>query len=125
LRLSCSPLCFIDGNVDVAPLLHPFYGRHYRSAEVPLSDKGQRKMAGRSGLKASQRGRVAAVSRAVSAAPVRVPDEPVRWKERRGTYQRDVGDGEHSEVQIGERVYRVKTSELIFGAASAAPKGAS
>jgi hypothetical protein len=77
-------------------------------------------MAGRSGLKASQRGRAPAVARVVSAAPVRVLDEPVRWKDRRGTYQRDVGDGEHSEIQIGERVYRVKTSELVFGAASAA-----
>jgi hypothetical protein len=29
-----------------------------------------------------------------------------------GTYRRDVGDGEHSEITIGERVYRVRTSEI-------------
>jgi hypothetical protein len=72
----------------------------------------------RPGLKASQRGRVSAVARTAPVAPVRELGDPVRWKERRGTYRRDVGDGEHSEVQIDERVYRVKTSELVFGAAS-------
>lgn len=77
----------------------------------------------RPGLKASQRGRAHAASqRPASVAPVRQPGEPVRWKDRRGTYQRDVGDREHSEVLIGERVYRIKTAELLFGAASVAPK---
>ena len=78
-------------------------------------------MAGRSRLKASQRGRTPSVQRTVSVAPVRVVGEPVRWKEKRGAFHRDVGDGEHSEVQIGERVYRVRTSELLFGAASSVP----
>lgn len=45
-------------------------------------------------------------------ARVREAGEAVRWKERKGTYRRDVGDGEHCEVQIGDRVYRVKISEL-------------
>ncbi|MBV9827538.1 MAG: hypothetical protein JO001_18020 [Alphaproteobacteria bacterium] len=78
-------------------------------------------MPSRSGLKASQRGRTPAATRAVSVAPIRVRGEPVRWKDKRGTFHRDVGDGEHSEVQIGERVYRAKTSELLFGAATIAP----
>jgi hypothetical protein len=38
--------------------------------------------------------------------------QPVQWKGRAGTYRRDVGDGEHSEIAIGERVYRVRTVEL-------------
>ena len=70
-------------------------------------------MPSRSPLKASQRGRVRPVIR--SSAPIlptRQPGEPVRWKERRGVFRRDVGDGEHSEVLFAERVYRVKTSEL-------------
>lgn len=36
----------------------------------------------------------------------------VRWKDRSGTYRRDVGDGEHSEIVIGERIYKVRTVEL-------------
>jgi hypothetical protein len=36
----------------------------------------------------------------------------VRWKGRAGVFRRDVGDGEHGEIVIGERVYRVRISEL-------------
>jgi hypothetical protein len=36
----------------------------------------------------------------------------VRWKDRSGIFRRDVGDGEHAEVTIGERVYRARISEL-------------
>jgi len=36
----------------------------------------------------------------------------LRWKDRTGAFRRDVGDGEHSEITIGERVYRVRTSEI-------------
>ena len=71
-------------------------------------------------LKASQRGRVsAATRRPPSLAPVRVAGEPVRWKDKTGAYHRDVGDAEHSEAVFGDRIYRVKTSELVFGAVSA------
>jgi hypothetical protein len=68
-------------------------------------------MSTRNGLKASQRGRRQPVSSA-PALPTRQPGDPVRWKDRRGVFKRDVGDGEHSEVQIDERVYRVITREL-------------
>jgi hypothetical protein len=27
-------------------------------------------------------------------------------------FRRDVGDGEHSEIRLGERVYRVPTKEI-------------
>ncbi len=70
-------------------------------------------MATRNGLKASQRGRKQPVSSA-PALPTRQPGDPVRWKDRRGVFKRDVGDGEHSEVQIAERVYKVITKELCW-----------
>jgi hypothetical protein len=71
-------------------------------------------MVGRSVLKASQRGRVRPPVTPYSAPvlPTREPGAPVRWKDRQGVFKRDVGDGEHSEVFINERVYRVRTSEL-------------
>jgi hypothetical protein len=72
------------------------------------------KVTTRSPLKASQRGRVRPVNRSSAPiVPIREPGEPVRWKDRRGVFKRDVGDGEHSEVLIAERVYRVRTSELV------------
>jgi hypothetical protein len=37
---------------------------------------------------------------------------PVSWKGRAGTFRRDIGDGEHAEVTIDGRVYRVRISEL-------------
>ena len=36
----------------------------------------------------------------------------VHWKGRAGVFRGDVGDGEHSEVLIDGRVYRVRTGEL-------------
>ena len=64
-------------------------------------------------LKASQRGRTRPVTLpSAPIVPIRQPGAPVRWKDRQGVFRRDVGDGEHSEVLIAERVYRVKTSEL-------------
>jgi hypothetical protein len=68
---------------------------------------------GKSSLKASQRGRVRPPT--PPQAPIlrmRETGEAVRWKDRTGTYRRDVGDGEHSEIVIGARVYRVRTSDL-------------
>jgi hypothetical protein len=38
-----------------------------------------------------------------------------RWSELarpRGDFRRDVGDGEHAEIAIAERVYRVRIKEL-------------
>lgn len=72
---------------------------------------GKKRLPGGAILKASQRGgrhgRI--VARIV---PAWQPGAPVRWKDRAGTYRRDTGDGEHSEIAIGERVYRVRTAEL-------------
>jgi hypothetical protein len=68
-------------------------------------------MTTRNALKASQRGRKQPV-RSAPILPIRQAGDPVRWNERRGVFKRDVGDGEHSEILIAERVYRVITSEL-------------
>jgi hypothetical protein len=68
-------------------------------------------MPSKSALKASQRGRKKPV-RSAPILPARQSGDLVRWKDRRGVFKRDVGDGEHSEVLIAERVYRVITSEL-------------
>jgi len=34
------------------------------------------------------------------------------WKGRVGSFRRDVGDGEHAEIVIEQRVYRVRIGEL-------------
>jgi len=72
---------------------------------------GRARLPGGEPRKASQRGirlnRVAA-----HIAPAWHAGNPIRWKDRPGTYRRDTGDGEHSEIVIGERVYRVRTVEL-------------
>ena len=63
-------------------------------------------------LKASQRGRRR------GAAPSKVynliwrPGDKVRWRDRIGDFQRDVGDGEHAEIMISGRTYRVRLEEL-------------
>jgi hypothetical protein len=42
------------------------------------------------------------------------PGDKVSWRDRAGTYRRDV-DEENSEVVIGERIYRVRRAELRRG----------
>ena len=38
--------------------------------------------------------------------------EKVRWRDRIGVFQRDVGDGEHAEIMISDRTYRVRLPDL-------------
>ena len=57
---------------------------------------------------------------AAPIAPVEIevpwrPGDRVRWRDRAGSYRRDVGDGEHVEIVIAERVYRVRRAELRPG----------
>jgi hypothetical protein len=61
--------------------------------------------------KASQHHRGPPAPRKV--APAWQPGQPVSWKGRAGTFQRETGDGTHAEVTIEGRVYRVRISELI------------
>jgi hypothetical protein len=75
-------------------------------------------MSGRSRLpgghprKASQRNSRPAAPKTISISPTWGPGHRVRWKDRAGVLRRDVGDGEHAEIVLGERVYRVRTVEL-------------
>ena len=46
------------------------------------------------------------------AAPNWKPDDVVHWKGRGGVFRRDVGDGEHVEIVLADRIYRVRLSEL-------------
>ena len=36
----------------------------------------------------------------------------VRWRDRSGVYKREAGDGEHAEIVIADRVYRVRAADL-------------
>jgi hypothetical protein len=75
-------------------------------------------MSGRSRLpageprKASQRNSRRAPPIAVRITPTWRAGDNVRWQGRAAVYRRDVGDGEHAEIVIGERVYRVRSKEL-------------
>ncbi len=56
-------------------------------------------------------------SRRAEPVPTRIPrswraGEPARWQGRNGVFRREVGDGEHAEIVIAERIYRVRTREL-------------
>ena len=73
---------------------------------------GRSRLPGGEPRKASQRNK-----RNVSAAPAKISrvwqaSMPVLWKGRAGVFRRDVGDGEHAEVLIDGRIYRVRLSEL-------------
>jgi hypothetical protein len=72
---------------------------------------GTRRLPGGEPRKASQRNTRRAVS-ATKAVPVWRASMPVLWKGRAGIFRRDVGDGEHAEVVIDGRVYRVRLAEL-------------
>ena len=73
---------------------------------------GKQRLPGGEPRKASQHNKVRAESRPTTITPTWRAGDPVRWKGRAGVFRRDVGDGEHAEVVIDERVYRVRTSEL-------------
>jgi hypothetical protein len=84
---------------------------------ITFEEKGKALMSGRTRLpggerrKASQRD-VRRGQIETRIMPAWQPGNLVRWKGRSGTYRRDTGDGEHSEILIGERVYRVRPAEL-------------
>jgi len=72
---------------------------------------GRSRLPGGEPRKASQR----RTRRGEAPAPVKLnwrPGERVRWNDRDGVFQRDLGDGENAEIKLGERVYRVRLSEL-------------
>jgi hypothetical protein len=40
------------------------------------------------------------------------PGDRVRWRDRVGVFHRDLGDGEHAEIMIADRTYRVRVGDL-------------
>jgi len=73
---------------------------------------GRARLPGGEPRKASQRNSRRAASAPARIAPVWRAGDQVRWKGRPGTFRRDVGDGEHAEIEIEGRVYRTRTAEL-------------
>ena len=65
--------------------------------------------------RASQRHTRPAAQKATEIEAPWQPGDRVRWRDRAGTYRRDVGDGEHVEIVIAERVYRIRRGELRPG----------
>jgi hypothetical protein len=61
--------------------------------------------------KASQRRTRRAAPQARISHVWRAGDE-VRWRDRTGAFHRDLGDGEHAEIVIADRTYRVRLGEL-------------
>jgi hypothetical protein len=73
---------------------------------------GRQRLPGGEPRKASQRNTRRAVPTPPRLAVVWRSGDNVRRKGRMGMYQRDVGDGEHCEIVVGPRVYRVPIREL-------------
>jgi len=63
-------------------------------------------------LKASQRGRRRGAAPSKVYSLIWRPGDKVRWRDRIGDFQRDVGDGEHAEIMISSCTYRVRLEEL-------------
>jgi len=81
-----------------------------RKGKIGMS--GRARLPGGDPRKASQRNARRGAPKHIRVAPTWQPGDTVYWKDRSGTYRRDVDDGEHSEIAIAERVYRVRTNEL-------------
>jgi hypothetical protein len=62
--------------------------------------------------KASQRNTRRAAPKTVWIMPSWHAGDTVQWQGQDGIFRRDVGDGEHAEIVIGPRVYRVRAKEL-------------
>ena len=73
---------------------------------------GRQRLPGGAPRKASQRKTRRASPVTARIGPSWRAGDGVRWQGRAGIFRRDVGDGEHAEIAIAERVYRVRTKEL-------------
>ena len=73
---------------------------------------GRSRLPGGEPRKASQRNKRSVASFGTANTPVWRASMPVLWRGRAGIFRREVGDGEHAEVVIEGRVYRVRIAEL-------------
>jgi hypothetical protein len=84
---------------------------------IHLTKATEKRMSGTKRLPGGERRKASQRNRPVQAASSKVQiawraGDPVKWKDRTGLFYREVGDNEHAEIAIAERVYRVKLSEL-------------
>jgi hypothetical protein len=74
---------------------------------------GRARLPGGQPRKASQRNSRRTETISTQILPTFRLGDPVRWKDRAGLFRREVGDGEHAEITLGERIYRVRIADLI------------
>jgi|SRR4249919_3138828 hypothetical protein len=87
-------------------------GRAGVNKERQIGMTGRARLPGGEPRKASQRNARGAVQSPRQIAPVWKSGDAVHWKGRSGSFRRDVGDGEHAQITIAERIYRVLLCEL-------------
>jgi hypothetical protein len=73
---------------------------------------GRSRLPGGEPRKAGQRNKRNVGTASATLTPIWRASMPVLWKGRAAIFRREVGDGEHAEVVIDGRVYRVRISEL-------------
>ena len=73
---------------------------------------GQSRLPGGEPRKASQRNKRTCRLPTPSRSPRPRLGDRVHWHGRVGPFRREVGDGEHAEIVIESRVYRVRIAEL-------------
>jgi len=95
----------------IEPLGEPWDGR-ISSGSEHRRHVGRQRLPGGAPRKASQRKtrRASAVTSRIS--PRWRAGDGVLWQGRAGIFRRDVGDGEHAEIVITERIYRVRVEKL-------------
>ena len=72
---------------------------------------GTQRLPGGEPRKASQRRTRRAAPLPSPTARLR-PGDTVRWRGRVGIFQRDLGDGEHAQIVIEDRAYRVRLEDV-------------
>lgn len=73
---------------------------------------GTQRLPGGAPRKASQRHARRAVASQPGISRLWRPGDRVRWRDRIGVFHRDLGDGEHAEIVIADRTYRVRVGDL-------------
>ena len=91
--------------------------RHGVGSLLVSPERRKKRMSGTKRLPGGERRKASQRNKPARPAPSQVQiawraGDPVKWKDRTGLFRREVGDNEHAEIAIAERVYRVKLSEL-------------
>ena len=83
-----------------------------KEAQIRNHMTGRSRLPGGEPRKASQRNKRNVGSAPANISPIWRASMPVLWSGRAGVFRREVGDGEHAEVVIDGRIYRVRLREL-------------